>query len=46
LSPKEEKDIRIVSDTNNKLISMKNKHFEVKKWVKIEGGSVLDDVSD
>lgn len=46
LSPKEENDIRIVSDTNNKLISMKNKHFEVKKWVKIEGGSVLDDVSD
>lgn len=46
LSPKEESNIRVVSDTNNKLVPMKNRHFEVKRWVKIEGGSVLDETSD
>jgi len=46
LSPKEEANIRVISDANNKLIPMKGRHFEVKRWVKIEGGSVLDETSD
>ena len=46
LSPKEEASIRVVSDVNNKLVPMKNRHFEVKRWVKVEGGSVLDESAE
>lgn len=46
LQPKEEASIRVVSDANNKLVPMKGRHFEVKRWVKIEGGSVLDETAE
>ena len=46
LSPKEEAGIRVISDANNKIVSMKGRHFEVKRWVKIEGGSVLDETDE
>lgn len=46
LSPKEEAGIRVISDANNKIVPMKGRHFEVKRWVKIEGGSVLDETAE
>lgn len=46
LSPKEEAGIRVISDANNKIVPMKGRHFEVKRWVKIEGGSVLDETTE
>ena len=46
LAPKEEAGIRVISDANNKIVPMKGRHFEVKRWVKIEGGSVLDETAE
>ena len=46
LSPKEEVGIRVISDANKKIVPMKGRHFEVKRWVKIEGGSVLDETAE
>lgn len=43
LSPHEEANIRVVNSINNKLVPMKGRHFEVKRWVKVEGGSVFDE---
>lgn len=39
LSPAESSNFRIVSDSNNKIISMKGRHIEAKKWIKIENAN-------
>lgn len=36
LTPAEEQNFRIVSDSNNKLVSMTGKHVEARKWVLVE----------
>ena len=39
LSPAEASNFRIVSDSNNKIVAMKGRHIEAKKWVKIENAN-------
>lgn len=36
LTPKEAASIRIVSDTNNKIVDLKGKHIEMRRWIKVE----------
>lgn len=36
LSPAEAANFRVVSDSSNKIVSMKGKHLEAKKWLAIE----------
>jgi len=44
VSPKEEDSIRVIRDADNKLVPMKGRHFEVKRWVKVEGSSVVEEL--
>ena len=36
LTPKEAASIRIVSDTSNKIVDLKGKHIEMRRWIKVE----------
>ena len=50
LTPTESANIRLINDSNNKVINLDGKHFEAKKWVLIEddsdNGSFNDIVGD
>ena len=39
------KDIRIVNDSNNKIVSLKDKHIELRRWIKVVDEST-DKVSE
>lgn len=36
LTPKEAASIRIVLDSNNKIVDLKGKHIEMRRWIKVE----------
>ena len=42
LSPAEAASIRVISDSTNKIVNMKGKHFEAQKWVAIEESADAD----
>jgi hypothetical protein len=45
----EAENIRVISTKNNRIVSMKDRHFEIQKWVKVEPGipsSMTDDAFD
>lgn len=50
LTPTESANIRLINDSNNKVINLDGKHFEAKKWVLIEddsdNGSFNDIIGD
>ena len=43
LTDKEAKNFRLVNTDNNKLVSLKGKHIEMKRWIKVENSE--DDTS-
>lgn len=44
LSSKESSYIRVVNDSNNKLVNLNGKHLEALRWVLIENDSTNDDI--
>lgn len=45
LTPTEEQNYRLVSDTTNKLVNTNGKHFEVKKWVRVDNTPIENSLS-
>lgn len=48
LTPAEASNFRVVNDSNNKIVSLANKHIEAKRWILVEEStsSSLDDAVD